>query len=308
MRTHLLVAALVAALPAPASAQNTPWGDPDLQGTWSNQTPIPLERPAPLANKAFFTKQEADDIEKNSLASILKVVAGGIPTSGELNEVWLETAKGKVGRNLRTSLIVDPPDGKIPYTREGRARWDDTPSLERELIGVRPLGVDKPADRTLDERCITTGGMYVPNPFYNNYHQIVQGPGYVVLLTEMMHEARIVPLDRRPRLGSAIRQWHGDSRGWWEGRTLVVETTNFNDRRLFQGATKELRLIERFTRIDNDTIDYRLTVTDPSTYSKPWTVENSLWRTDERMYEVACHEGNYGLANILSGARAQERR
>ena len=308
MRTHLLVAALVAALPAPASAQNTPWGDPDLQGTWSNQTPIPLERPAPLANKAFFTKQEADDIEKNSLASILKVVAGGIPTSGELNEVWLETAKGKVGRNLRTSLIVDPPDGKIPYTTEGRARWDDTPSLERELIGVRPLGVDKPADRTLDERCITTGGMYVPNPFYNNYHQIVQGPGYVVLLTEMMHEARIVPLDRRPRLGSAIRQWHGDSRGGWEGRTLVVETTNFNDRRLFQGATKELRLIERFTRIDNDTIDYRLTVTDPSTYSKPWTVENSLWRTDERMYEVACHEGNYGLANILSGARAQERR
>jgi hypothetical protein len=308
MRTLVLVATLVAALPALASAQYTPWGDPDLQGTWSNQTPIPLERPAPLANKAFFTKQEADDIEKNSLASILKVVAGGIPTSGELNEVWLETGKGKVGRNLRTSLIVDPPDGKIPYTREGRARWDDTPSLERELIGVRPLGVDTPADRTLDERCITTGGMYVPNPFYNNYHQIVQGPGYVVLLTEMMHEARIVPLDRRPRLGAAIRQWHGDSRGWWEGRTLVVETTNFNGKRLFQGATADLRMVERFTRIDNNTIDYRLTVTDPNTYSKPWTLENSLWRTDERMYEVACHEGNYGLANILSGARAQERR
>lgn len=308
MRTLVLAAALVAALPALLAAQNTPWGDPDLQGTWSNQTPIPLERPAPLANKAFFTKQEADEIEKNSLASILKVVAGGIPTSGELSEVWLETGKGKVGRNLRTSLIVDPPDGKIPYTKDGRARWDDTPSLERELIGVRPLGVDKPADRTLDERCITTGGLYVPNPFYNNYHQIVQGPGYVVLLTEMMHEARVVPLDRRPRLGAGIRQWHGDARGWWEGRTLVVETTNFNDQRLFQGATKDLRLVERFTRIDSNTIDYRLTVTDPNTYSRPWTLENSLWRTDERMYEVACHEGNYGLANILSGARAQERR
>ena len=308
MRTLVLATALVAALPAFASAQNTPWGDPDLQGTWSNQTPIPLERPAPLANKPFFTRQEAEEVEKNSLASILKVVAGGIPTSGELNEVWLETGKGKIGRNLRTSLIVDPPDGKIPYTKEGRARWDDTPSLERELIGVRPLGVDKPADRTLDERCITTGGMYVPNPFYNNYHQIVQGPGYVVLLTEMMHEARVVPLDRRPRLGAGIRQWHGDARGWWEGRTLVVETANFNDKRLFQGATKDLRLVERFTRIDNNTIDYRLTVTDPNTYSTPWTVENNLWRTDERMYEVACHEGNYGLANILSGARAQERR
>ena len=308
MRTLVFVAAFAAALPAIASAQNTPWGDPDLQGTWSNQTPIPLERPAPLANKPFFTKQEAAEIEKNSLASILKVVAGGIPTSGELNEVWLETGKGKVGRNLRTSLVVDPPDGKIPYSKEGRARWDDTPSLERELIGKRPLGVDKPADRTLDERCITTGGLHIPNPFYNNYHQIVQGPGYVVLLTEMMHEARVIPLDRRPRLGAAIRQWHGDSRGWWEGRTLVVETTNFNDKRLFQGATKNLHLVERFTRTDNNTIDYRLTVTDPNTYSQPWTLENSLWRTDERMYEVACHEGNYGLANILSGARAQEKR
>jgi hypothetical protein len=307
MRMLVFVAAL-AALPGIASAQNTPWGDPDLQGTWSNQTPIPLERPAPLANKPFFTKQEAADIEKNSLASILKIVAGAIATSGELSEVWLETSKGKVGRNLRTSLVVDPPDGKIPYTKEGRTRWDDAPSLEREIIGVRPLGVDKPADRTLDERCIATGGLFIPNPFYNNYHQIVQGPGFVVLLTEMMHEARVVPLDRRPRLGAAIRQWHGDSRGWWEGRTLVVETTNFNDKRLFQGATKDLRLVERFTRTDNDTIDYRLTVTDPNTYSRPWTLENSLWRTDERMYEVACHEGNYGLANILSGARAQEKR
>lgn len=307
MRKLLVVAAAVAALPAAASAQTTPWGDPDLQGTWSNQTPIPLERPLPLANKPFFTKQEAADVEKNSLASILKVVAGAIPTSGELNEVWLETGKGRIGRNLRTSLVVDPPDGKIPYTKEGRTRWNDSPSLERELVGVRPLGVDKPADRTLDERCITTGGLFIPNPFYNNYHQIVQGPGFVVLLTEMMHEARIVPLDRRPRLGAAIRQWHGDSRGWWEGRTLVVETTNFNDKRLFQGATKDLHLVERFTRTDNDTIEYRLTVTDPNTYSRPWTLENSLWRTDERIYEVACHEGNYGLANILSGARVQEK-
>jgi hypothetical protein len=301
MRTCVFVAALVAALPGFASAQqNTPWGDPDLQGTWSNQTPVPLERPAPLANKPFFTKQEAAEIEKNSLASILAVVAGGIPTSGELNEIWLETGKGRVGRNLRTSLIVDPEDGKIPYSTEGRARWDDTPSLERELIGIRPLGVDRPSDRTLDERCITTGGLFIPNPFYNNYHQIVQGPGYVVILTEMMHEARVIPLDRRPRLGTAIRQWHGDSRGWWEGRTLVVETTNFNDTRLFQGATRDLHMLERFTRTDNDTISYRLTVTDPKTYARPWTLENSFWRTDERMYEVACHEGNYGLANILS--------
>jgi hypothetical protein len=308
MRSCVLSFALIAALPGATAAQTTPWGDPDLQGVWSNQTPVPLERPAALANKPFFTKQEAAEAEKNALGSLLKMVARAIPVSGELNEIWLESAKGKVGRNLSTSLIVEPPNGKIPYTKEGRARWDDTPSLERELIGIRPLGVNEPRDRTLDERCITTGGLFVPNPFYNNYHQIVQAPGYVAILTEMMHEFRVVPLDRRPRLGANIRQWLGDSRGWWEGRTLVVETTNFNDTRLFYGATKELRLVERFTRTDNDTINYRLTVTDPNTFSGPWTLENSLWRSDDKMYEVACHEGNYGLANILSGARAAEKR
>ena len=306
MRACLVCFALLAGLPLAAGAQTTPWGDPDLQGTWSNQTPIPLERPAPLANKPFFTKQEAADVEKNSLASILKVVAPGIPTSGELNGIWLETAKGKVGRNLSTSQIVDPPDGKIPYTKEGRTRWDATPSLERELMG-RPNAANEPRDRTLDERCITTGGLFVPNPFYNNYHQIVQSPGYVVITTEMMHEPRVIPLDRRPQLGSNIRQWLGDSRGRWEGKTLVVETTNFNDKRLFYGSTSNLRFVERFTRIDNDTIQYQLTVTDPNTFSRAWIVENSLWRTDEMLYEVACHEGNYGLANILSGARAQEK-
>jgi hypothetical protein len=123
----------------------------------------------------------------------------------------------------------------------------------------------------------------------------------------MMHEQRVVPLDRRPKLGASIRQWHGDSRGWWEGRTLVVETTNFNDKRLFYGATGRLTLVERFTRLDNDTIGYRLTVTDPNTFATPWTLENNLWRSDEGIFEVACHEGNYGLRNILSGARAQEK-
>ena len=300
--------ALIAALPFAAAAQTTPWGDPDLQGVWSNQTPIPLERPAPLGDKRVFTQAEAAEVEKNSLASILKVVAGGIPTSGELNEVWLETAKGKVGRNLSTSLIIDPPDGKIPYTKEGKVRWDDTPSLQRELGGGRPLTANEPRDRTLDERCIATGGLFVPNPFYNNYHQIVQAPGYVVLLTEMMHEHRVVPLDRRPRVGTNIRQWGGDSRGWWEGKTLVVETTNFNDQRLFYGATNALKFVERFTRLDNDTLSYQLTVTDPNTFSRPWTLENNFWRSDEGIFEVACHEGNYGLANILSGARAEERK
>ena len=307
MRAFVLAFALSAVLPCAAAAQTTPWGDPDLQGVWSNQTPVPLERPAPLANKPFFTKAEAAEVEKNALGSILKVVAGAIPLSGELNGVWLEAGKGKVGRNLSTSLIVDPPDGQIPFTKEGRARWDDTPSLERELRG-RTNGADKPEDRAEAERCLTTGGIFVPNPFYNNYHQIVQAPGHVVIVTEMMHEHRIIPLDRRPPVNAKIRQWLGDSRGWWEGKTLVVETTNFFDRRRFYGSTAALRFVERFTRTDNDTISYQLTVTDPNTFSKPWTLQNSLWRSDEPMFEVGCHEGNYGLANILSGARAQERR
>ena len=138
--------------------------------------------------------------------------------------------------------------------------------------------------------------------------QIVQAPGSIVIRVETMHDTRVIPLDGRPPLSANIKQWTGDSRGWWEGKTLVVETTNFNSRRRFHGATENLKLVERFTRVDNDTIDYRLTVSDPQTFTQPWTLENSLWRTDEQIYEAGCHEGNIGLAGILAGARAQEKK
>jgi len=307
-RVSVLVALTVLLLPAVAAAQRTPWGDPDLQGVWSNQTPVPLERPAALANKPFFTKQEATDLEKNALALALKNVAAAIPTSGEFNEIWLESGKGKVHPNLRTSLVVDPPDGRIPFTPEGRARWEATPDLTTERITGKLLGAATWHDRALQERCITSDTMFVPNAFYNNYHQIFQSPGYVVIVSESMHDARVVPLDRRPRLGAGITQWLGDRRGWWDGKTLVVETTNFNDTRRFQGSTRDVRLVERFTRVENDTISYQLTVTDAATYSKPWTLENIMWRSDEQIFEVGCHEGNTGLANILSAARATEKR
>ena len=300
-----VVALLVAAVNA--GAQATPWGDPDLQGVWSNQTPVPLERPAALAHKPFFTAAEAADAEKNALASALKNVAAEIATSGEFNEIWVESAKGKVNRNLRTSLVADPPDGRIPFTAAGRARWAATPHLATERMTGKRLGTDGPEDRALQERCITSDNMFTP-AFYNNYHRIMQAPGFVVILTENMHEARVVPLDRRPHLGANIRQWLGDARGWWEGRTLVVESTNFNDTRRFQGSTQEVRLVERFTRLDRDAIAYQVTVTDPNTYSRPWTLENTLWRSDEPMFEVACHEGNIGLASILAGARAADAR
>jgi hypothetical protein len=308
MRAIDLLIALALLAPADTFAQKTPWGDPDLQGVWSNLTPIPLERPAAMADKPFFTKAEAAEVEKSALASTLKNVAATIPTSGEFNEIWLESAKGRVPRNLSTSLVIDPSDGKIPYTPEGRARWEETPHLTTERMTGRALRADTWEDRALQERCITSDTMFYPNGFYNNYMQIVQAPGSVAITLESMHDTRVIPLDRRPRLGANIKQWTGDSRGWWEGKTLVVETTNFNSRRRFHGATENLKLVERFTRVDHDTIDYRLTVADPQTFTRPWTLENSLWRTDEKIYEAGCHEGNVGLAGILAGARAQEKK
>ena len=308
MRTFVMSLALITALPCATAAQTTPWGDPDLQGVWSNQSPVPLERPPALAGKPFFTAAEARDIEKNALASTLNTVAAAIATSGEFNEVWLESEKGRVHPNRSTSLVVDPPDGRIPYTAAGRARWESTANLARERETKKPLGADKPEDRALQERCITSDTMFFPNGFYNNYHQIVQAPGYVVILSEPMHDVRVISLDRRPRLGANIQQYLGDSRGWLEGKTLVIETTNFNDKRLFQGATKNLRLVERFTRLDNNSISYRLTVSDPDTFARPWTLESLWWGTDEPIFEVGCHEGNLGLASILAGARAAEKR
>src|SRR5262245_11722528 len=234
-----IVLLIASALLAPAAlAQRTPWGDPDLQGVWSNLTPIPLERPAAMANKPFFTKAEAAEIEKSALARTLKNVAAQIDTSGEFNEIWLESAKGRVPRSLSTSLVIDPPDGRIPYTPEGRARWKETPHLMTERITGRALRADTWEDRALQERCITSDTMFYPNGFYNNYVQIVQAPGSVVILVEAMHDTRVISLDGRPHPGANIKQWTGDSRGWWEGKTLVVETTNFDSRRRFHGSTE----------------------------------------------------------------------
>jgi hypothetical protein len=283
------------------SQHKTPWGDPDLQGIWSNQTPTPLERPDSLAGKQTFTEAEAAEFERTSLDRLLTVFAKEVPLSGELNGIWLETAKGKVPPGRSTSLIVDPPEGKIPFTPEGLKRWDATPRIGKALLA------NEPADRTEAERCLTTEGLLIPNPFYNNYFEIVQAPGYVAIVTEMMHETRVIPLDRRPHVGAGVRMWTGDSRGWWEGETLVVETTNFNDKKRFRGTTTGLYTVERFTKIDAETIEYRLTVTDPATFTRPWTLVNGLHRAEGGIYEVGCHEGNIGLQGILAGARAQEK-
>lgn len=300
----LAVIGMLLVLVEPGQAQTvrrTPWGDPDLQGLWNNATVAPMERPATLANKPFWTEAEAAEVERTGMQTLLKSVAIEVPFSGELNEIWLEP--GKVLRNRNTSMIISPPDGKIPYTPEGKKRWDAQPTLGKLL------GADGPEARALIERCIQVDPVLLPNPFYNNNHQIVQTPGYVVILSEVIHQARIIPLDGRSHVGGArVPQWFGSSRGRWDGQTLVVETTNFREDGLFRGATAALRLEERFTRVDAATIDYEVKVTDPATFTQPWTAISTLRATAGPLYEYGCHEGNHSMPGILGGARVKEKR
>jgi hypothetical protein len=290
----------------------TPWGHPDLQGVWNNQTPVPFERPKELGNKAFYTKEEAAELERSYVKQLVALIdltdpvfkcQGDVAGCAQSLAAWMDDSK--VSPNLRTSLVFDPQDGRIPYSAEGRKRWLSVPSFEREFLGT-PTEANRPQDRTHIERCLAAGGLIEPNPVFSNYHYILQTPDYVVIVMEELHDHRIIPLDGRPHVGSNIQSWLGDSRGRWEGQTLVVETANFNDRMLFRGATSQLRFVERFTRRDANTIIYELTVTDPLAFTTPWKVENALRKSDAMIYESDCHEGNRALANILSAARAEE--
>ena len=304
-------------LVAPAGAQPhvTPWGDPDLQGAWTNATTTPLQRPAELAQRDSFTEEERAELdaerartEQRACATELVVLQTAPPptSTGSYNSFWLEQGT----RTLQTSLIVDPPHGRLP---------DVTPWAQRQaddLLAVR-ASASYPArweEPSVFERCITRGLPATMMPgFYNHNYQILQTPGYVVIYAEMIHDARIIPLDGRPQLDAEIRQWMGDSRGRWEGDTLVVETANFTgkvyERRVSNtvfGASREMRLVERFRRVDEDTLDYRLTVTDPRTFAAPWTAAIPMTTLDGPIIEYACHEGNYSMENMLRGARRQE--
>ena len=297
------VAAVVVLMPVDVAGQapRTPWGDPDLQGIWTNTTTTPLERPDDLADQDVLTDEErAARDEAADVAREARGIDSGAGETGSYNNFWVERGV----RMARTSLIIDPPAGKLPLApAEITRRANRESSRNREPEG--------PEDRNLYERCISRGMPGSMNPgFYNHNYQILQIPGYVVIYVEMIHDARIVPLDGRPHADSGIRQWLGDSRGHWEGDTLVVETTNFipvNGRALTVfGARETTHLEERFTRTGENSIDYQYTVTDPTEYSKPWTASIPMTDLDGRLYEYACHEGNYGLENILAGARALE--
>jgi hypothetical protein len=277
-------------------------GQPDLQGVWTNVTITPLERPANLADKAFFTPAEARQYEKDTIdRNNADRRDGGAQAdlSRAYNDAWYDRGT-KVVETLRTSLVIDPPDGRIP-------RKPGAPAGPPAGFNRPPEG---PEDRSLAERCIlwpTAGPPMMPS-FYNNNYQIVQGPGYVVIVVEMIHDARIIPIDSRPHVDSKIREWLGDSRGHWEGNTLVVETTNFNDKTRFQRSGENMKLVERFTRTAPDTVMYEFTVDDPSAFTKPWTAQIPMKRTEGPVLEYACNEGNYAMEGMLAGARADEKK
>ena len=284
----------------------TPDGHPDLQGIWDFRSATPLERPARFAGREFMTPDEVVEYERLALAR----EDGRPPDDARSLEEqsvhpvwWLDYGK-KVVKTARTSLIVDPPDGKMPpMTAEGRER-----AAARRAAARTHGPADSYENRSLMERCITRGlpEVTLPGP-YNNNLQIVQTPSHVLLFTEMIHDARVIPMDGRPHHAPGFRAWMGDSRGRWEGDTLVIDTTNFTDRTNFRGAGQNLHLVERLTRVDADTIEYRFTLEDPTTWTRPWTVAYPMVKTEGPIYEYACHEGNYGLRDILSGARWEEK-
>jgi hypothetical protein len=299
----------------PLSGQANTWtpprtadGQPDLQGIWTNATVTPLERPADLAGKQTFTEQEASEFAKQAVQATnadRRDLPPELDVARAYNQFWYDRGTTVVG-SKRTSLIVDPPDGRLPaLTPQGQKRTDDF----AQMRVLHPA--DGPENRTLNERCIkwaTAGPPMLPGPYNNNY-QIVQVPGYVVIVVEMIHDARIIPLDGRPHLPQNVRSWLGDSRGHWEGNTLVVETTNLRPDATYRNTVPEsLHLTERFTRVDADTIQYEFTVNDPATFTKSWTAAIPMTKVPGPVYEYACHEGNYAMEGILGGARAEEKK
>jgi hypothetical protein len=334
--TSLSVAALIVLAPVAAIGQDTrgwtapktPWGDPDLQGTFTNKTITPVQRPDELAGRDFLTEEEIATLERQIVERnerllvrpALRTTAGNVDRGvdgapGAYNNFWLDGGTRPTGR---TSLIVDPPNGKIPPV---------TPAFDRVAAARAEARLTRgPADAwedfQLNDRCIvwSAGPPMMPGP-YNNTYMIFQTPDYVAIQVEMIHDTRIIPLDGRPHLDPLIRQSLGDMRGHWEGDTLVVETTNIArtegdpgvqgadeiELRAANGRSDDtIRVIERFTRVDTDTIQYEFTIEDPSRWTRSFSGEFPFVTTDGRLYEYACHEGNYSMPTILRGERVQD--
>jgi hypothetical protein len=278
-------------------------GVPDLQGVWTNQTNAPLERPPALGAKEFYSPEELAAKEKASADQAAKrVEEGETGVHYDVAQFGLDRTHAKTGVSERTSIIVGPEGRVPPLLPAAQKRQADRQAANRGHQW------DGPENRALGERCIlwpNEGPPMLPEG-YNSNLQIVQGPGYVAIEQEMIHDVRIIPTDGRPHVPKDVHLWLGDSRGHWEGHTLVVDTTNFTDRTAFRGSSENLHVVERFTRTADDTIQYQFTVSDPSTWEKSWSGELPISKIDGQVYEYACQEGNYGMRNILSGARATE--
>ncbi|MEO8258801.1 MAG: hypothetical protein ABI868_15740 [Acidobacteriota bacterium] len=314
LSTALLVPLSPAAQSKASTPSRTPDGKPNLEGIYSFSTITPLQRPEAFAGKTTLSHEEAEAFEaaeNTRLNRDLFDPVKGQPSAGyapraeggvlSYNEFWYERGNRLTG-DKRTSLIVEPADGRIPLTDAARRRLAERTEVSNSGSG------NSYEDRPLADRCLigfNSGPPMTPGA-YNNNVQIVQSPGIVVIINEMVHNARIIPTDGRPH--TKLRQWSGDSRGRWEGDTLVIETTNFRRETSLQGSTAETRLVERLTRVGADTIKYEFTVSDPGSYIRPWSAMVPWSRTQEPLFEYACHEGNYALPNILAGARAQEKK
>ena len=332
------IVAAIAILPAATVAAQTwtpprtPDGQPDLQGVWSDASVTPLERPKVLGDRTSLTDAEVAQLQERAERLFNNPESDFIPGDNLFLALWADAAvvrnpnaTGSVFNMVprefdnRTSLITDPPDGRLPpVTPDGRRRQSE--GLASNLttpwqFGAAPSSAPpRPSPGSASDlsnvlRCITWGVPKIAgNINYTSHQQIFQGPGYVVLLSEVNHEARVIPLDARPHLPDGLRQWNGDSRGHWEGNTLVVETTNFSPKSYFMGSSDRLRLVERFTRTGPGRIDYEMTVTDPTIWTKPWTAVIRLKSTSDLLQEFACHEGNhYVVRGILAGVRADDK-
>jgi hypothetical protein len=303
----LATAGVLSAQTAKWTAPRTPDGQPDLQGVWTNATITPFERPAELAGKPFLTEQEAAALEHRSAEN--RVDRPPQPGDvGSYNQAWFDSGT-KVLATRQTSMVVDPPDGRVPVTAAAEARRDY--NLAHNSDSWEYMSVW--------DRCITRGvpgGIFPAG--YNNAYQIVQSPGYVVILYEMIHQARVIPVDGHPHLPENVRQWDGDSRGRWEGDTLVVDTTNYNNKGWIATSaamgrikgipqSEALHVIERFRRVDLNTIAYEVTISDPNEYTRPWKVAMPLTRDPNyQLLEYACQEGNHAVENVLRGGRAAD--
>ena len=307
-RTFTVICLLVAIgvveaqTPKPYSPPRTPWGDPDLQGAFTNsdESQIPMERPESLSGRRLEDITPAELARINDERNQARVEADKQRWELRSPLHWFENHDFK---NSRAWLVVDPPDGRIPpQTAEAKQR-----ATARAKARQGRGEADSYEDRSLYDRCITRGlpGSMMP-AIYGSSYEIVQGPGYVAITYEMVNEARVIPLDPRPHVGSGIRAYMGDARGHFEGNTLVIETTNFTDKVPYRGSSEKLRLVERFTPVAPNVVEWAVTLDDPATWARPWTFAMNLTKTEARPFEYACHEGNYAMRNILGIARQEE--